>query len=119
MNPNSMTTPAGYDIIGDVHGEARKLERLLEDMDYVRQDGTWSHPNRMAVFVGDYVDRGPDQVGVYRIVRKMVEAGAAHAIMGNHELNAIAYATRDENGDWCRKHTKDNEHSHAEFLEQV
>jgi len=119
MNPNSMTTPAGYDIIGDVHGEARKLERLLEDMDYVRQDGTWSHPDRMAVFVGDYVDRGPDQVGVYRIVRKMVEAGAAHAIMGNHELNAIAYATRDENGDWCRKHTKDNEHSHAEFLEQV
>ena len=111
--------PEGYDIIGDVHGEAGKLAQLLEDMGYHEQGGLWSHPERMAVFVGDYVDRGPDQIGVYKIVRKMVEAGSAHAIMGNHELNAIAYATKDANGEWCRKHTKDNSRAHAEFLEQV
>lgn len=116
--PDHDITP-GYDVIGDVHGEAGKLRDLLYEMGYREKDGVWKHPARMAVFVGDYVDRGPDQIGVYRIVRAMVEAGAAHAIMGNHELNAIAYATPDGQGGWCRKHNDDNQRAHAEFLEQV
>ena len=109
----------GYDVIGDVHGEAEKLRSLLIAMGYRQKDGAWIHPVRKAVFVGDYIDRGPDQVGVYRIVRGMIEAGSAYAIMGNHELNAIAYATPEGNGGWCREHSADNRHGHAEFLDQA
>ena len=63
----------GYDIIGDVHGQASKLEALLEGMGYRLKAGAFQHPHRKAIFVGDYIDRGPRQVDTYRIVRAMVE----------------------------------------------
>ena len=47
----------GYDIIGDVHGYADKLEGLLLKMDYELIDGTWQHPERKVIFVGDLIDR--------------------------------------------------------------
>lgn len=85
----------GYDIIGDVHGQASKLEALLEGMGYRLKAGAFQHPHRRAIFVGDYIDRGPRQVDTYRIVRAMVESGSALAILGNHEFNAIAWHTAD------------------------
>ena len=51
-----------YDIIGDVHGQAGKLEALLEAMGYRNHSGAYRHPSRKAIFVGDFVDRGPRQV---------------------------------------------------------
>ena len=52
----------GYDVIGDVHGQAGKLEGLLKQMGYELDiKGTYRHPIRTAIFVGDLVDRGPDQ----------------------------------------------------------
>lgn len=112
-------TNLGYDIIGDVHGEADKLLRLLEAMGYVYKNGAWGHSTRKAVFVGDLIDRGQDQVNVYRIVRGMVESGNAEIVMGNHEFNAIAFMTPDGNGDFCRKHSTKNIRQHEEFLGQV
>lgn len=82
-----------YDIIGDVHGYADKLEGLLLKMDYELIDGTWQHPERKAIFVGDLIDRGPRQIDSVMIAKRMVEGGHAHIVMGNHEFNAIAYAT--------------------------
>ena len=58
----------------------------------------WIHSFRTAVFIGDFVDRGPDSKGVIKIVRSMVKVGSALAILGNHELNAILYFTKDANG---------------------
>ena len=49
----------GYDLIGDVHGCALTLARLLEQLGYRQQAGVWRHPQRMALFVGDIIDRGP------------------------------------------------------------
>jgi hypothetical protein len=85
------------DIIGDVHGHADKLEALLRLMGYRETAGAWRHPERMAIFVGDFIDRGPAQVRSVDIARRMVDAGAALAVMGNHELNAIAWHTADPN----------------------
>lgn len=48
-----------YDIIGDIHGYAEPLQRLLEKLDYTESNGTWRHPDRKVIFVGDYIDRGP------------------------------------------------------------
>ena len=83
------------DIIGDVHGHACKLKALLRRLGCAERDGAWRHtePSRTAVFVGDYIDRGPAQVETIEIVRRMVDKGTARAIMGNHALNAIAWVT--------------------------
>lgn len=49
-----MLDPArSYDLIGDVHGCAHTLEHLLDLLGYHKQGGTWRHPSRMAVFLGD------------------------------------------------------------------
>jgi len=83
-----------FDVIGDVHGQAPALRRLLARLGYVTDGEAMRHPERTAVFVGDYVDRGPDSPGVVRLVRAMVEAGAARAIMGNHEWNLLSWHVR-------------------------
>ncbi len=113
----------GYDIIGDVHGCATELDALLREMDYRvdESSGAYAHPTRQAVFVGDLVDRGDDQLGVLRTVKRMVDSGSAQIVMGNHEFNAIAYDTPhpEEAGDFLRPHSEKNLHQHRAFLEQL
>ena len=113
--------PEGYDIIGDVHGHLAALEGLLAQMGYSNADGVWRHPTRQAVFVGDLVDRGAHQVEVVRLARAMVAAGTAQMVIGNHEYNAVAWATEwpDRPGEFCRSHSPGHFHQHAAFLEQV
>jgi len=84
---------SGLDIIGDVHGCANTLKRLLEKLGYTQQDNTYFHPWRQAIFVGDIVDRGPRIRESLHIVKNMVDAGSAQCVMGNHEYNALGYIT--------------------------
>lgn len=111
----------GFDVIGDVHGCHDELVGLLDGLGYSDASGTFRHRNRTAVFVGDLIDRGPGQVQVLRTVRAMAEAGSAHVVMGNHEFNAIAYATPDPKnaGEYLRRHNPKNEKQHGEFLSQI
>lgn len=111
----------GYDIIGDVHGHLEPLEGLLRSMGYTESGGLWCHPTRMAVFVGDLVDRGEHQVEVIRLAQAMVQGGSAVMVIGNHEYNAVAWATtRDEGShEFCRPHTAGNRRQHEVFLEKV
>jgi hypothetical protein len=105
-----MSINAGYDVIGDVHGYAATLEKLLSTMDYVRRDGVFTHSERTAIFVGDYVDRGPENLRSCRIVIDMCAARAALAIMGNHDFNAICLTIPDPgtSGQFLRAHTAKN-----------
>jgi protein phosphatase len=84
-----------FDIIGDVHGCADELERLLTQLGYVvswfdddvnRQCHIVPPPGRRAAFVGDLVDRGPRSPDVLRMVMSMVKAGSAIAVPGNHDI---------------------------------
>lgn len=111
----------GYDVIGDVHGHLGALTRLLQQMGYRETDGGFSHPDRKAVFVGDLIDRGPQGVGVVELVRHMVAAGHASIVMGNHEFNAIAYATADPDrpGEHLRPHIEKNDDQHVAFITEV
>ncbi len=84
-----------YDVIGDVHGQADRLEALLLKLGYQHQRGAWRHPERTVLFVGDLIDRGAHQVRTLQLARSMIDAGSARATMGNHEFNAIAWATPD------------------------
>jgi hypothetical protein len=111
-----------YDVIGDIHGQAGKLKALLAKLGYQMKGGAYRHPEgRMAIFVGDLIDRGPDQVETVNIVRRMIDAGTGRSIMGNHELNAIAFMTPDPatKTEFMRPHNKKNIAQHAEFLRQV
>ncbi|HET7308182.1 MAG TPA: metallophosphoesterase [Gammaproteobacteria bacterium] len=106
----------GYDIIGDIHGGERELRLLLEQLGYREQDSVWRHPHRIALFIGDFIDRHPAR-GVPAIVRPMVEAGTALAIMGNHELNAIGYHQPHPyvDDDHLRPRTDKNRRQHEVF----
>lgn len=70
----------GYDIIGDIHGHASELRSMLADMGYSRYGGGYRHPDRKALFVGDFIDRGPAISEVLEIVRSMVDANDALAV---------------------------------------
>ena len=110
-----------FDLIGDVHGYADELHELLVRLGYEQRAGVYRHPDRTAIFLGDFVDRGPQIVEGLRIARSMVEAGAALAVMGNHELNALAFHTPDPEtpGEFLRRHTAKNVRQHAATLDQL
>lgn len=114
-----------YDIIGDIHGHADRLEALLSKLGYERRNGAWRHPSRTAIFVGDFVDRGPGQLRTLTLVRGMIDAGSARAVMGNHEFNAIGWATSDpiNDGHYLRpRHGETgekNRRQHEAFLAEV
>lgn len=111
----------GFDIIGDVHGCAGTLEKLLEQMGYARVGGVWRHPQRQALFLGDIIDRGPRIREALLLVRDMVEAGSARCIMGNHEFNALGWFTPAPAGSGqthVREHTDRNLRQIQATLEQ-
>ncbi len=109
----------GYDLVGDVHGHADPLHRLLDKLDYTEVEGVFRHPERKMIFVGDFVDRGPQQREVVRIARSMCEAGVAMAVMGNHEFNAIGWAAQNNDGKFLRSHSEKNARQHSTFLRQI
>nr|WP_250808201.1 metallophosphoesterase [Neorhizobium tomejilense] len=112
-----------YDIIGDIHGHSEPLVRLLDDLGYSYSRGAYRHsdPNRMAIFLGDIIDRGPDQLGSIDIVRRMMDAGTGLCTMGNHEHAAIGWLLPDPDmpDQRMRPHTQKNYNQHRVFLEQV
>ena len=119
----------GFDIIGDIHGCATDLVDLLSAMGYEQSgDGPYRHPRREAIFVGDLIDRGPDQLRVLQTVKAMVDAGSARMVLGNHEFNALAYAAEwpAGSGRYLRAHddpdderSVKNEDQHKAFLTQL
>jgi hypothetical protein len=110
-----------YDIIGDIHGHADALEQLLQKMGYMRKAGVYSHPDdRKVLFVGDFIDRGPKIRETLHLVRDMIDAGNAKAVMGNHEYNAVCFHTpHTEDGQgFFRKHSVKEIEQHLETLRQ-
>ncbi len=107
-----------YDLIGDIHGHADHLEALLLKMGYTIKNGSYAHPDRKVLFVGDYIDRGPKIRKTLKIVRRMVESGNAIALMGNHEYNAICFHYPESEGGHLRKHEIKNIIQHFKTLKQ-
>jgi protein phosphatase len=80
-----------FDVIGDVHGCCDELLSLLKIMGYKVENPSALIPRitppegRTAVFVGDFTDRGPDNVRTLLVVMAMVRSGAALTVLGNHD----------------------------------
>jgi hypothetical protein len=102
--------------VGDIHGQAFELEKLLTKLSYNNIDGVWQHPTRKLIFLGDFVDRGDYQREVIDIVRPMIDNGHALSVMGNHEYNAIAFCTQNDDGDYLRPHSHKNIKQHRAFI---
>lgn len=63
--------------ISDIHGHSIALEALLESVDVQQRD--------TLVFLGDYIDRGPDSKGVIEQVIRLADRCHVVPLMGNHE----------------------------------
>jgi hypothetical protein len=84
------------DIVGDIHGEYDALCALLQHLGY-NADG--DHPEgRTLVFVGDFCDRGPDSPAVLALAGRLLRAGKATAVLGNHEINLLRQDAKDGSG---------------------
>jgi serine/threonine protein phosphatase 1 len=70
--------------VGDIHGRLDLLQRLLE---MIRRDAEASRAaRRILIFLGDYVDRGPDSRGVVeRLIGDVPQGFDVHFLKGNHE----------------------------------
>jgi len=113
---DTMTTT---DIIPDIHGQIAKLRGALDALGWRRGPAGWVHPepDRTIVFLGDFIDRGPENRAVIHLVRELIDSGKARAIMGNHELNALHFhAKHPETGAPLRPHSEKNLRQHGSFL---
>ena len=72
-----------YYAVGDVHGCANALERLLRDIARHKQARYGAREHRI-VMLGDYVDRGPDSARVLDLCLEL-EADGHVVLPGNHD----------------------------------
>jgi serine/threonine protein phosphatase 1 len=80
--------------VGDVHGCSTALDAVLAAVRPAADD--------LLIFLGDYVDRGPDSRGVIDRLLALRQAHRVVALRGNHELMMWrARADRSEFRMWC------------------
>ena len=78
-------------VVGDIHGRADLLDRLLALIDAEPEAAT-----ARLIFAGDYVDRGSDSAKVLIRLKEMTAAGRAVCLMGNHERMLLDAIDRPE-----------------------
>ena len=88
--------------IGDVHGRADLLKTLVQA---IRDDAVDSLVHRaVAVFMGDYVDRGPESRRVLDILSGDVLPGfEVRCLKGNHDVEMLGFLEDPDRGPgWVR-----------------
>ena len=95
-----MTVPTF--IIGDIHGHLDSLTGLLQDAGLTDASDAWTGGDARLFLLGDYVDRGPDGLGVMDLLMRLrfeadAVGGAVEALLGNHDVMLLAaHRFRDE-----------------------
>lgn len=64
--------------VGDIHGRYDVLKSLIDKLNLT--------PDDHVVFLGDYVDRGPDWFSVIKFIDDLKKVCKVTALLGNHEL---------------------------------
>ncbi len=75
--------PMSYIAIGDIHGCLTPLQRLIETLN--------PKPTDTLVFLGDYVDRGPNTKGVIDYLIELRQTYSCVFLLGNHEVLMLDY----------------------------
>lgn len=73
--------------VGDIHGSYELLEKILTK---------WNPKEEQLVFLGDYIDRGPDSL---KVIQKMIELSSKYDVVtlsGNHERLFLNWLERPE-----------------------
>jgi predicted MPP superfamily phosphohydrolase len=102
-----------HTVIPDIHAD---LERLQQSLRHASTSG-------QVLFLGDFIDAGksvnkPGDVQVLEVIRALISDRKAMGVMGNHELNAILYHAKDENGAPMRQHSPKNQQQHQSFIDE-
>jgi UDP-2,3-diacylglucosamine pyrophosphatase LpxH len=84
--------------IGDLHGQINKLDALLAQLNFEDNSQRSVIGNTKVVFIGNLIDNAPDvcndHSGLLTKVKRLVDNGLVYYLMGNHEFNAIGWATK-------------------------
>lgn len=104
MPPTAPTVPPGTVVwaVGDIHGRLDLLSPLVEA---VAADLHGSRAERkMVIFLGDYIDRGPDSCGVLRLLAglSLSQGVEWRFLKGNHEQAMLEFLDDPSAGArWC------------------
>lgn len=84
-------TSAHSYVIGDIHGQLKKLLALLHDAKLIDHYHAWKGGTAKLWFTGDFVDRGPDGIAVVDLVMRLQQeavlaGGRVSSLLGNHEV---------------------------------
>ncbi len=100
----SFEKPSGVDgvalyAVGDIHGRADLLRELLSRIrEHVQADAVATQP--ILLFVGDYVDRGPDSRGVLDeiLAEQQRDAFRIICLRGNHDAYLLNFLDNGDTG---------------------
>lgn len=102
--PSAPAVPPGTAVwaVGDVHG---RFDLLLPLVEAIMADTHASQAERkMVIFLGDYIDRGPDSRGVLRLLSGLSKSQSVEwrFLMGNHEQAMLEFLDDPSAGArWC------------------
>lgn len=85
---------SSFAVIGDIHGCAKTLEALLEKLA--------DEAHRTFVFIGDYIDRGPDSKSVVDLIIKFAADHDCVFLRGNHEQMMLDALETNDAARWLR-----------------
>ncbi|MGE0596546.1 MAG: metallophosphoesterase family protein [Hyphomonadaceae bacterium] len=81
----------GY-AVGDIHGRADLLERMLDKLESVAETERRHSGEPIVVFLGDYIDRGPESARVLDLLIDGRPRGYERRYLrGNHEQSMLAF----------------------------
>lgn len=91
--------------IGDIHGHLNVLEKLIKKLNL--------QPPDHLIFVGDYVDRGPNSLGVIKYIEELKRICRVTTLIGNHEMlmvQSLDIMTRNKTSDISLFNSDDREY---------
>ena len=74
-------------LIGDIHGDLQSLLWVLKDIDF---ETRLTNPKNKLIFLGDYVDRGSNSIGVLYVICYLKQKFPNSVVLmrGNHEVSS-------------------------------
>jgi hypothetical protein len=79
--------------VSDVHGHLDDLRHHLVHAGLVDEADRWTGGDAELWVLGDLIDRGPNGIGVIRLIRSLQQQAPeqVHMLMGNHESLMLGY----------------------------
>lgn len=102
--------------VGDVHGHVKLLDDLIGQ---IERDAAAHAPRPVeVVFLGDYVDRGPDSRGVVARLRSWTPGFPVTFLLGNHE-DLLFSAVKQLDLNWSELGQEETFESYLDHEEQL